>query len=262
MGGSSSKSTKIYQDMLTEVTTNIIMENTTTCQSMGKVSQDINIKGTGKGSKVVLGDITQEAEVVISQTCLQDTKKRSDVQNALMKDLTNKITEKLANMSLQIKAEKSKNQINTNIKNYVNTMMEEKNIAEAFLTAEVDQGIKIEDVETVIGGDIKQMGSIQAINNLSQTAQSETGVQNTIKEVIKNETARIEENPVAKITDSLGAALHNILSIPVDMANSLVWPLIIGVCVLFASFMFAPAESQQNLTGLVREAKGPVGMPF
>lgn len=257
MGGSSSREIKTINEMVNSATTEIVMENTTECQVSATVKQKQSYTGTGKGSSLIIGDITQEAQIAITQECLQDAQKRTDVANALQRELENKINEKLAGIQLSIRSDKSKQTIHNKTENYINTFLKSENVAQAFIDANIEQDVDVKEYETVEIGSVTQVGSITALQKLAQRAWDENGISNDVKEIVKNEQEYYEENPVARVVDSIATGLAGIVGIPFQTAQALALPLIAGAVVIFIMFITAEPEQQKNLTGLVQSVRGP-----
>lgn len=254
MGGKSSKDTKIFNEMVNEVTSEIMMKSTATCQTTAEVRQNIVLSGlTG----VEIDEINQGAKICISQECMQDSKVLSDISNDLSRELENKIHEQLSGLQLSIKDENSKKNIHNSTKNFIKSVIKNENVTQAFSTSSVNQNVWLLDSSDLKIGRITQGGAIDVFNKISQRAWNENKMDNVVKEVISNESKHIEENPISSVIDSVAKGLHSILGLPFETAQALVIPLIIGGVIIFYVFMSSSPESQQNLTGLVQSARGP-----
>jgi large-conductance mechanosensitive channel len=250
----------IATEVVNEVVAEAIIKNNSSCSTMTDVSQLISFRGCRITGDLVIGDITQEAVVMVDFNCVNVFQAQQDMAQSMMNSLASEIQNKMDvesqnlmdtlakstadaallggssnstvetnnNFDLTVENQLSMN-INTVLKNSIHSKFTTESIQECISGLAVKQTLDFSNCN--VGGDltIEKLKQNASVSNVSKCV-NQSGVSQTIINDIANDLGVKVSNDmeadtgVKQVTDATSSATSSFF-------GSINWGMIIGVIV-------------------------------
>lgn len=239
MGGKNSKAINSTVSMISDITTNSIVNNQTTCKSSTSVNQnqEITVDNSGVvalqtaciaagqsakdcasliGSGVTLSNVSQDAAVTISAGCQIDSKTQQSVSNDLVNNIMQKINsssddvgDALKSMATAINGKNnSTTDLKSTVQNTVNNTFTVNNLQEFVNTIVAGQSqiLAFKNTQSAAFNNISQSLAVKATYSLCAKNQDIVSAANNVQNSA-TQAATVSSEVLPGVTDAIKTAL-------------------------------------------------------
>lgn len=247
MGGSESKTTQLNK-AITNVTTDVVAESSTSASGSITANQNLVFAGTGKNFNIL-----QDAKISL------DVLQKSDVNASMKADILTKImaeVDKEKSGLPEITSNKSDTEITNIVKNNINSSFSQKSLANLALSIKLDQSISF--LKGSAYEDMKVSQTAEGVGKLINDMSGSIIQQMTAGTDLSSKTKEVTKNPISDIVTSVTDGISKVVKSVGDIFGFSPQMVALFFAVVIVGFFIASKQldKQPNAPGVGRQPPG------